>query len=193
MPIHTALRFKAANVYNATKATLWPRTMSAPKWIYFAKRTPCKMVSAQVATQDTYYLVANAYWARTCTYLFAISRTRKENVSSATIDITLQRIPALLSHYYAMATISLQASVPHARQDTFSKTISAFSLHSELILDAHSTPILIALNVGSVTTCKISFVNKSIAIALILTIPKIFVTSVETLPHKELSVPDQAL
>jgi hypothetical protein len=151
------------------------------------------MVSAQVATQDTYYQTANAYWARTCTYLFAVSLTRKENVSSATIDTIFQRIHAPLYHYCAIVTISLQASVPPATLDTFSKTINAFSLPSELIPDAHFTPILTAINASSATTYKITSAEKSIATALILTIPKIFVTSVETPTLKALSAPDSGI
>jgi hypothetical protein len=151
------------------------------------------MVSVQVATQDTCYQTANAYWARTCTYLFAVSLTRKENVSSATIDTIFQRIHAPLYHYCAIVTIRLQASVPPAPLDTFSKTINAFSLHLELIPDAHFTPIPTALNVSSATTYKITSAGKSIATALILTIPKIFVTSVETPTLKALSAPDSGI
>jgi hypothetical protein len=151
------------------------------------------MVSAQVATQDTCYRTANAYWARTCTYLFAVSRTRKENVPSATIDTIFPRIHAPLSRYCAIATISLQASVPHAPLDTFSKTINAFSRPSDLIPDAHFTPIPTALNASSPTTYKITSAGKSITTALILTTPKMFVTSVETLTRKVLSAPDPGI
>ena len=110
-----------------------------------------------------FYLIANAFLVKTCTFPSVSKLIRKENAVNAITDIFYSTMHVHLFHSYVTPTTRQPANAQHVHSAIFSRMTIAFSPLSESILDAPIIPTRIAPNAKLVTILTISTAIKSIA------------------------------